>query len=156
MAKYINTIYLKDPSYTRNNPGKLLNGNKYKAVFQVENVNQDYARYYIAYQIYDKVISYNKGIMNIGVDEFDKANFLHHLVYVVVCNCFKKIDYLPNDLKDINLFLITENMVTEAMTYIIKTIEQNNISHTKVLKSIKEQQFTQQLNRFLLSMYEDN
>ena len=45
MAKYINTIFLKDPSYTRNNPGKLLSGTKYKTIFQIENLNQNYNRY---------------------------------------------------------------------------------------------------------------
>ena len=154
MAKYINTIYLKDPSYTRNNPGKLLNGSKYKTIFQVDNINQDYGRYFIAYQIYNQVIGFNKGTMNIGEDEFERANFQHHLAYIVICNYFESIDYSPADLNKLDISLITEEKVENAMNCIIETIEQNNIPHTKILKSIKEQLFTQQLNSYLSEKYE--
>jgi len=41
MAKYINTIYLKSPSNTRNNPGKLLCNPKYDMIFQTSNANQN-------------------------------------------------------------------------------------------------------------------
>lgn len=153
MAKYINTIYLKDPSYTRNNPGKLLSGNKYKTVFQIDNVEQDYSRYSIAYNIYNQVMSLNKGIIAIGNDEFDRANFLHHIVYVVVCNQFNNIDYKPNELKDLLISNITENAVDDALDCIIETLEQNNVPHSKVLKTIKEQAFMQQLNRYLNHKY---
>lgn len=153
MAKYINTIYLKDPSYTRNNPGKLLAGNKYKTIFQIDNVKQDYERYKIAYSFYDQIASYNKGLMQIGDDEFERANFLHHLVYTVICNELKTINYSPVDLKNIKVEEITEEKVEEAMKCIIDTIENNRIPHTKVLKSIKEQLFTQQLNTYLNERY---
>lgn len=154
MAKYINTIYLKDPSGTRNNPGKLLSGNKYKSIFQIENINQDYTRYSTAYFVYCQVMSHNKGVLRIGNDEFEKTNFRHHLVYVTVCNEFKTIDYTPDDLKRLEINNISEEKVNEAMNCIVETIERNEIPHTKVLKSIKEQTFTQLLNRFLKEKYQ--
>lgn len=153
MAKYINTVYLKDPSYTRNNPGKLLGGGKYKVIFQIDNLNQDYQRYYIAYRLYSQITPYNKGKFLIGSDEFERANFLHHLVYATICNELKKTDYSPEDLKGLDIDAISQDKVDAAMNCIISTIEENNIPHTKVLKSIKEQLFNQQLNAFLSKKY---
>lgn len=155
MAKYINTIFLKDPSYTRNNPGKLLSGTKYKTIFQIENVNQNYERYYKAYEIYNKVISFSKGILLIGEDEFEKTNFLHHIVYVVVCNRFADINYSPNDIYNMNINDITEEHVDDAIGCLINVIEENGIVHTKVLKTIKEQSFNQMVNSYLTKKYRD-
>ena len=153
MAKYINTIFLKDPSYTRNNPGKLLAGTKYKTIFQIDNVNQNYERYYKAYEIYNKVILLNKGILKIGDDEFERTNFIHHIVYIVVCNKFSDINYKPNDVYDMNIEKITEEQVENAIDCIINIIEENKISHTKVLKTIKEQSFNQKVNNYLAKKY---
>ena len=152
MAKYINTIFLKDPSYTRNNPGKLLSGTKYKTIFQIENLNQNYNRYYIAYEIYNKVISLCKGIFKIGEDEFEKVNFIHHIVYVLVCNETNTINYSPKDVFDISISDISEEKVDYAIECIIKVIEENEIVHTKILKTIKEQSFNQMLNVYLNKM----
>ncbi len=149
MAKYINTIYLKDPSFTRNNPGKLLSGTRYEKIFKVNEIEQDYERYKIAYKIYDSVSSYNKGSLKIGNDEFEKSNFLHHVVYCVVCLMFETIDYTPNDLKTFNIEKIDVTLVNKALDVIINTISDNSISHVKILKSIKEQKFKQQLNEYM-------
>lgn len=153
MAKYINTIFLKDPSYTRNNPGKLLAGTRYKTIFQIDNVNQNYERYYKAYEIYNKVILLNKGILKIGDDEFERTNFIHHIVYIVVCNEFSDINYKPNDVYDMDIEKITEEQVENAIDCIINIIEENEISHTKVLKTIKEQSFNQKVNNYLAKKY---
>lgn len=153
MAKYINTIFLKDPSYTRNNPGKLLAGTKYKTIFQIDNVNQNYERYYKAYEIYNKVILFNKGILKIGDDEFERTNFIHHIVYIVVCNEFSDINYKPSDVYDMDVEKITEERVDNAIDCIINIIEENHIAHTKVLKTIKEQSFNQKVNNYLAKKY---
>ena len=156
MAKYINTIFLKDPSYTRNNPGKLLSGTKYKTIFQIDNVNQNYERYYKAYEIYNKVTIFNKGILKIGDDEFEKTNFVHHIVYIVVCNEFSDINYKPSDIYDMDIEKITEERVDEAIDCIINIIEENQIAHTKVLKIIKEQSFNQKINNYLDKKYRNS
>lgn len=155
MAKYINTIYLKDPSYTRNNPGKLVSGTKYKTIFQIDNVNQDYGRYYISCGIYSKVSGFSKGIMTIGQDEFEKTNFIHHIVYVLICNEFKNINYLPKDVGQIDIETITEEKVNQAIECLINIIEKNNIIHTKILKTIKEQSFNQMVNVYLSKKYSE-
>ncbi len=156
MAKYINTIYLKDPSYTRNNPGKLLSGTKYRTIFQIENVSQDYERYFKAYQIYSKVISISKGIINIGEDEFEKTNFIHHIVYVLICNKFANINYKPSDIYSIDVSEITEEKVNDAIECLVSIIEENCIAHTKILKTIKEQSFNQMINSYLIKKYRDS
>lgn len=155
MAKYINTIFLKEPSYTRNNPGKLLAGTRYKTIFQIENVNQNYERYYKAYEIYNKVMSLSKGILKIGDDEFEKTHFIHHIVYVVVCNEFVDINYKPSDIYGMDISEITEEQVDDAIECLIKVIEENNIVHTKVLKTIKEQSFNQMINNYLSKKYRE-
>lgn len=156
MAKYINTIYLKDPSYTRNNPGKLLSGTKYKTIFQIENINQDYERYFKAYEIYSKVMTLSKGTINIGDDEFEKTNFIHHIVYIFICNEFANINYKPSDIYDIDVDEITEEKVDNAIAYIVNVIEENNIAHTKILKTIKEQSFNQMVNSYLIKKYRES
>ncbi|MBS5112735.1 MAG: AIPR family protein, partial [Coprobacillus cateniformis] len=149
MAKFINTIYLKDPSFTRNNPGKLLNGVKYESIFKIKEIDQDYERYKIAYQVYDSVSSFNKGVLKIGDDEFERSNFLHHVVYCTICIMFNNIDYTPIDLKSIKVNEIDELLVNKASDVIINTIIDNSIPHAKILKSIKEQKFKQQLNIYM-------
>lgn len=156
MAKYINTIYLKDPSYTRNNPGKLLSGAKYKSIFQIDNLNQDYERYYRACEIYSKVMTFCKGTFNIGIDEFEKSNFIHHIVYIFVCNEFSNINYTPTQVYNIDVSKITEEKINDAMTCIVHIIEGNSIAHTKILKSIKEQSFNQMVNTYLNKKYRES
>ena len=156
MAKYINTIFLKDPSYTRNNPGKLLTGIKYKTIFQIENVNQNYERYYKAYEIYNKIMSLSKGILKIGEDEFEKTNFIHHIVFTVICNEFSDINYKPNDIYGMDVSKITEEQVDDAIECLINVIEENNIAHTKILKAIKEQSFNQMVNNYLSKKYRES
>lgn len=155
MAKYINTIFLKDPSYTRNNPGKLLAGTKYKTIFKIGDVHQEYERYYKAYEIYNRVTVFSKGILKIGKDEFEKSNFIHHIVYVVVCNEFSDTNYKPSDIYNMDITKITEESVDKAIECLINVIEENKIAHTKVLKVIKEQQFNQMVNNYLGKKYQN-
>lgn len=150
MAKYINTIFLKDPSFTRNNPGKLLSGNKYNTIFQINNLDQDYERYYLAYRIYAVVMENNKGTIFIGEDEFERANFIHHLVYATVCLFFNTIDYSPTNIKYMSIEKISKKIISEAMDVIVQTIQENEIPHAKILKAIKEQSFMQQLRDQLI------
>ncbi len=153
MAKYINTIYLKAPSNTRNNPGKLLCNPKYDLIFQTSNIAQNYSRYYNAYKIYEIITQYNKGKILFGEDEFDKANFIHHIVYIVLCRYFNNIDYTPQDIESINYKVINENNVDDAIKDIKNTIKNNNIPHTKILKSIKEQSFKKMIDKYLMENF---
>lgn len=91
LAKYINTIYLKDPVGTRNNPGKLLKGSKYKSIFQIDDTSQNYDRYYSAVLIYEKIHEFSKGTFKIREENFEKSHFIHHIVYIVLSLVFKKI-----------------------------------------------------------------
>lgn len=156
MAKYINTIFLKDPSFTRNNPGKLLSGNKYNTIFQINNLDQDYERYYLAYRIYAVVMENNKGTIFIGEDEFERANFIHHLVYATVCLFFNTIDYSPANIKYMSIEKISKKIISEAMDVIVQTIQENEIPHAKILKAIKEQSFMQQLRDQLIKKINRN
>ncbi|MBQ3783102.1 MAG: AIPR family protein [Lachnospiraceae bacterium] len=155
MAKYINTIYLKDPAYTRNNPGKLLSGTKYRTIFQIENINQNYERYFKAYEIYNKVMALCKGIIKIGEDEFEKTNFIHHIVYVLICNEFTDVNYKPSDIYGLDASRITEEKVGNAIDCLVSIIEENGIAHTKILKTIKEQSFNQMINNYLVKKFRE-
>lgn len=156
MAKYINTIYLKFPSNTRNNPGKLLCNTKYDMIFQTSNVNQNYSRYYNAYKIYEVITKYNKGKILFDKDEFDKSNFIHHIVYIVLCRFFNNINYTPTDIENLDYKNINEKNVIAAIEDIKKTIKANNIPHTKILKSIKEQSFKKMINTYLIENFNSN
>ena len=52
-----------------------------------------------------------------------------------------------------NIEKITEEQVENAIDCIINIIEENKISHTKVLKTIKEQSFNQKVNNYLAKKY---
>lgn len=155
MAKYINTIYLKDPAYTRNNPGKLLSGTKYRTIFQIENINQNYERYFKVYEIYNKVMALCKGIIKIGEDEFEKTNFIHHIVYVLICNEFTDVNYKPSDIYGLDASQITEEKVGNAIDCLVSIIQENGIAHTKILKTIKEQPFNQMINNYLVKKFRE-
>lgn len=155
LAKYINTIYLKDPVGTRNNPGKLLKGSKYKSIFQIDDTSQNYDRYYSAVLIYEKIQEFSKGTFKIREENFEKSHFIHHIVYIVLFLVFKKIDYTPKDIADKKEFEeITENLVEEALDIINIVIETNSISNTVILKSIKEQKFFMLMNKTLNEHFE--
>ena len=62
---------------------------------------------------------------------------------------FNNIDYKPKDLKSIKINEINELLVHKASDVIINTITDNSIPHAKILKSIKEQKFKQQLNIYM-------
>lgn len=149
LAKYVYTIYYKDPAYTRNNPGKLLKDDKYDKIFDVKNNNQDYNRYLVAYQIYEKVISLNKGKINIMDNSFEKANFIHHLVYVIISLLNKDRYYNFKSIKSIKIKDINEKLVSEAYDIIIEAINENEILPSQVLKTIKEQKFNVFINKKL-------
>lgn len=155
LAKYINTIYLKDPVGTRNNPGKLLKGSKYKSIFQIDDTSQNYDRYYSAVLIYEKIHEFSKGTFKIREENFEKSHFIHHIVYIVLSLVFKKIDYTPKDIANKKEFEeITENLVEEALNIINRVIETNSISNTVILKSIKEQKFFMLMNKTLNEHFE--
>lgn len=149
LAKYINTIYLKDPSSTRNNPGKLVEGSKYNTIFQVDNEQQDYERYWIAQLIYSKVVEKNKGKIIICDDEFDKSNFIHHIVYIIALLLCNDLDYKPSDLKGVNWDNITDELVTKAYEILIQVINTNSIKASKILKNIKESSFNKIINEYI-------
>lgn len=86
LAKYINTIYLKDPVGTRNNPGKLLKGSKYKSIFQIDDTSQNYDRYYSAVLIYEKIHEFSKGTFKIREENFEKRSF--YSSYCIYCFIF--------------------------------------------------------------------
>lgn len=149
LAKYIYTIYDKDPAYTRNNPGKLLKDDKYDKIFDVKNNKQDYTRYLVAYQIYERVIPLNKGKIKIMDNSFEKTNFIHHLVYVILSLINKDRYYNFESIKNIKIEDINERIVSEAYDIIIKVINENEILPSQVLKTIKEQKFNTFLNKKL-------
>lgn len=153
MAKYINTIFLKDPSFTRNNPGKLLQGKKYDDIFQINKIDQNYERYLLAYKIYEKVQKMYRGKLKIERDEFEKANFIHHIVFIVVCEYFKTVDYNPTQLLNIKIDDITDKDIMNAQDIILRILEDNNVSNAKVLKKIKEQSFTKNIITYLSDKY---
>ena len=146
LAKYVYTIYDKDPAYTRNNPGKLLKDDKYNKIFDIQNNNQDYKRYLLAYEIYDKIISLNKGKIDINENSFEKVNFIHHLVYVSISLLKKNRNYTFQTLKDINMIDIDNKLINEAYSIITSAIIKNDIVPSQVLKTIKEQKFNVLLN----------
>lgn len=155
LAKYINTIYLKDPSSTRNNPGKLLKGSKYQEVFKIKDPNQDYNRYIIASEIYSKIFEFNKGKIVINEDEFDKANFIHHIVYIVIIILNNKLDYNPDALLKMDISIIDKNKIDEAYKILIEIINNNKIPNSKILKSIKEIKFNKMINEYMLTYLND-
>ena len=149
LAKYVYTIYDKDPAYTRNNPGKLLKDDKYNKIFDIQNNNQDYKRYLLAYEIYDKIISLNKGKIDINENSFEKVNFIHHLVYVSISLLKKNRNYTFQTLKDINMIDIDNKLINEAYSIITSAIIKNDIVPSQVLKTIKEQKFNVFINKEL-------
>ena|GEM_PF-4202643 len=149
LAKYVYTIYYKDPAYTRNNPGKLLKNDKYNEIFQIMNNNQDYYRYLLSYEIYERIIFLNKGKINIGNDSFEKTNFIHHLVYVSVSLLSNSRYYTFESLKSISLDEINEQLINKSYNIITKAIIDNGIAPSKVLKTIKEQKFNLYINQKL-------
>lgn len=153
LAKYINTIYMKDPAGTRNNPGKLVKGLKYESIFKVNDPNQDYERYKIAYKIYSSVGEICKGDIQLNDDVFEKNTFIHHVVYCLICIKLKKIDYKPDELKLIDSNKISESDITDALNIIVETLTKNQIPKTQIIKQIKNQSFTQKLNLYMATRF---
>ncbi|NLO70410.1 MAG: hypothetical protein GX102_05610, partial [Porphyromonadaceae bacterium] len=149
LAKYVYTIYFKDPAYTRNNPGKLLKDDKYNVIFEINNSNQDYNKYLLAYKIYDSVALLNKGKITIGDDDFEKVNFIHHLVYVSISLLNKNRNYTFDSLRQIKLEDINAELINDAYNIIIQAITENDIVASQVLKTIKEQKFNSFINKKL-------
>ena len=149
MAKYINTIFNKDPSYTRNNPGKLLKESNYEKIFKINDIKQDYSRYLLAYEIYNRISRLNKGEFLIGTDKFDKVNFIHHLVYISIVLLANNKNYTFDTLKNINLDLIDEKLIDHSYSIIRTAIDRNKIPHSQILKIIKEQKFNTYINEII-------
>ena len=144
---------MKDPAGTRNNPGKLVKGLKYESIFKVNDPNQDYERYKIAYKIYSSVGEICKGDIQLNDDVFEKNTFIHHVVYCLICIKLKKIDYKPDELKLIDSNKISESDITDALNIIVETLTKNQIPKTQIIKQIKNQSFTQKLNLYMATRF---
>lgn len=152
MAKYINTIYLKDPSGTRNNPGKLTKDVKYKTIFKIGDDQQDFNRYWIAYKLYEKVSNKNKGDFIYSGEQFPKINFIHHIVFITIIQLLgNKTDYTHDDLKNIIDLDIIDLNLNESYATLEKIMINNGILPSKVLKNIKETSFNKKIISYLES-----
>lgn len=152
MSKYINTIYLKDPSGTRNNPGKLTKDVKYKTIFKIGDDQQDFNRYWIAYKLYEKVSNKNKGDFIYSGEQFPKINFIHHIVFITIIQLLgNKTDYTHDDLKNIIDLDIIDLNLNESYATLEKIMINNGILPSKVLKNIKETSFNKKIISYLES-----
>lgn len=149
LAKYVNTIYLKDPGGTRNNPGKLVQGTKYETIFKINDQDQDYERYKIASDIYSSVNELCKGELKLDEDIFDKSTFIHHVVYCLICMKLGSVDYTPTQVKQVLDKKIGEKDIEKALNIIVETLNKNKIPKTQIIKQIKNQSFTQKLNQYM-------
>lgn len=153
MAKYLNTILRKDPAGTRNNPGKLTKGTKYESLFDIENDNQDYNRYYNVYLMYSKVNEHSSGTIELLGEEFPKVNFQHHIVFMTVVNKLENLDYKPTDLHTLIEQTITKSDVDESFADLTKIIESDGMPATLVLKNIKETHFNKSIYDYFNNKY---
>ena len=149
LAKYINTIYLHNPSSTRNNPGKLLNGKKYEEIFQIRNPDQNYERYNKVVELYNKVMLFSKNTIKINNDYFDTSNFIHHIVYIVTILLTNNLNYGETDIAEVSVESINSELIEKAENILIDLFNEKSISNAKILKIIKEQNFMQNLNKKL-------
>jgi len=149
MAKYVNTIFLRDPSGTRNNPGKLTKDAKYKIIFKIDDEQQDYNRYWIAYKLYSRVQTYNKGKFIFNNEEYDKINFIHHIVFItIIMSLNYKIDYTTTDLLTIDESKIDAEQIDSSYGVLKNILLDNGITSSKVLKNIKEASFNKKIFSF--------
>jgi len=145
IAKYMNTIMFRDPSGTRNNPGKLTQGNKYEQLFSIADTSQDYERYYYAISIYNQVAVVNKGSIEINGEYFEKANFINHIVFITIIILTGKLNYTFEDIKKIDLTKIDVQTIEESYRVLIEIITSNGIPNSKILKNIKETSFNKKI-----------
>ena len=104
------------------------------------------------HQIYNEIQSQYKGKTIIKQEEFDKAHFIHHIVFVVVCLLLGTVDYTPEQVLEINTEDIDKDVVDNSERIIFEVLESTNVSTAKVLKTIKEQNFTKTLIQYLQSI----
>lgn len=145
IAKYMNTILFRDPSGTRNNPGKLTQGSKYEQLFSIADTSQDYERYYYAISIYNHVATANKGNIEINGEYFEKVNFINHIVFITIIILTGKLDYTFEDIKKIDLTKIDAQTIEESYRILIEVIASNKIPNSKILKNIKETSFNKKI-----------